>query len=309
MRKIIINVMITSGLLMILIGFGISKKESINTLFNHYFSSNNPEVILDDVNKYYRDYDFLFVQNTNNFRPTNYQELLNVYYTVINAGKDSFTFYCDTNYENCIKDVDKIANDKVLLSDINNFVHPYNAFSNIETEYDTLGKITIKLTKSYTNNDINKINKKINELYPKLVNNSNTLENIKSVHDYIINNAKYDSNRSDLRQDTYKSDIAYGPLFQGYAICGGYTDLMQLFLEKMNIKSYRVSSDTHIWNAVYINNKWYNLDLTWDDPVVSDGLDYLKHDYFLISTNELLEKEKTQHDFNKNVFIEVKGTN
>ena len=38
----------------------------------------------------------------------------------------------------------------------------------------------------------------------------------------------------------YKSEIAYGPLFEGYAVCGGYTDLMELFLEKMNIKSYKI---------------------------------------------------------------------
>ena len=35
---------------------------------------------------------------------------------------------------------------------------------------------------------------------------------------------------------TYKSNIAYGPLFENYAICSGYTDLMELFLEKLNIK-------------------------------------------------------------------------
>ena len=184
--------------------------------------------------------------------------------------------------------------------------HPYNAYSNIETEYDTLGKVTIKLTRNYTKEEIDKINKKIDELYPKLVTSDNVRDNIKNVHDYIINNSKYDSNRSDNNVVEYHSDIAYGPLFEGYAICGGYTDLMQLFLEKMNLKCYRISSQSHIWNAVEIDNKWYHIDLTWDDPVVSDGKDYLYNDYFLITTNELINKEKTQHNFNQKRFIELK---
>ena len=308
MKRFIVNLMITTGLLFIFIGLVMVRKEEINTLINKYLSPNK-EVELVDKNEYYRDYNFKFVQNTDDFTPEDFQDLLNIYYTVINSGKEIFTFYCDKEYTNCGKDISTIANDKGLLSDINNFVHPYNAYSNIETEYDSLGKITIKVSRNYTKDEIKKINKKVNELYPTLVTSDNVRDNIKNVHDYIINNSKYDSNRSDNNIVEYRSDIAYGPLIEGYAICGGYTDLMQLFLEKMNLKSYRVSSNTHIWNAVEIDNKWYHIDLTWDDPVVDDGKDYLKHDYFLITTKELVEKEQTQHIFNQKRFIEVKEVN
>lgn len=309
MRRLLFNITFTGGLLLILVGIIFMKKDDITTLFNNYLSPNNVEVKIDNKNEYYRNYDFKYVQNTDDFSPEDSQDLLNIYYTVINSGLETFTFYCDPEYDNCLKDISTIANDKKLLSDINNYVHPYNAFSNIETEYDSLGKITIKLTKSYKPEDIKKINKKVDELYKELVTSDKLEDNIKNVHDYIINNSKYDSERSDNGVAKYKSDIAYGPLFDGYAICGGYTDLLQLFLEKMNVKSYRVSSDSHIWNAVNINDKWYHIDLTWDDPVVSDGKDYLIHDYFLITTKDLQEKEKTQHNFNKDRFLEVKEVN
>lgn len=308
MKRFLLNLMVTFGLVLILVGLIIVRKEDITTLFNKYLSPNE-EVKLTTKNKYYRDYDFKFVQNTDDFTPQDYQDLLNIYYTVINSGSDTFTFYCDKDYTGCVEDIASIANDKLLLSDINNYVHPYNAYSNIETEYDSLGKITIKLTRNYKEDEINKINKRIDELYKELVTSDNLEENIKKVHDYIINNSKYDSNRSDNGIEDYRSEIAYGPLFDGYAICGGYTDLMQLFLEKMKVKSYRVSSNSHIWNALEVNNKWYHIDLTWDDPVVSDGKDYLKHDYFLVTTKELQDKEKTQHNFNKNRFVEVKEVN
>lgn len=295
----------TLGLLLIFIGLFLMKKDDINTIINKYFKWNNI-VTLGDKNEYYRDYDFDFVQNTNNFRPNNYQDLLNIYYTVLNAGKSNFTFYCPNSYDNCLSDVKKLANDQDTLSDINNYVHPYNGFNHIESEYDSLGRVTINIIRSYDDNDIKMITSKIDELLPQLVSNTNSLENnIKNVHDYIINNSKYDSNRSDKGVTSYKSDTAYGPLFEGYALCGGYTDLMELFLERMNIKSFKVSSENHIWNAVYINNNWKHLDLTWDDPVATDGTDYLEYNYFLIDTDQLLTLEQTEHNFNLKHYKEL----
>ena len=305
--RILVGFIFTAGLVLILIGLIIIRQEDIVTIISSYILPNNNNVALGNTNDYYRDYDFNFVKNTTNFTPSNYQDILNIYYTAINAGKVSFTFYCPKTYKKCIEDVQRLANDQDLLSDINNFVHPYNGFSHIETEYDSLGRVTLNVIRTYTDEQIALINQKVDYLYPLLVNETAPIEdNIRSVHDYIINNSKYDSDRSDRNIIKYKSDIAYGPLFEGYAICGGYTDLMELFLERMGVKSFKVSSDNHIWNAVMIGNTWYNLDLTWDDPVASDGKDYLEHNYFLINTNKLLSIETTQHFFNQDLYSELK---
>ena len=301
------KILATLGLIFIFIGLFLMKKDDIFTIFNDYVLKENKVVTIGEKNEYYRDYDFAFVKNTSNFSPSNYQDILDIYYTVINAGKSNFTFYCPKEYTSCIDDIKTLSNDQNTLSDINNYVHPYNGFSHIESEYDSLGRVTINVVRNYTEEDINLINKKIDELMPQLTSNYNSWEtNIKNVHDYIINNARYDSARSDNNVLTYKSDTAYGPLFQGYAICGGYTDLMQLFLERLNVKNFRVSSDNHIWNALYINNTWKHLDLTWDDPVSSDGKDYLYHKYFLVN-NEQMKKEDEDlqdHIFDKKVFQE-----
>ena len=48
----------------------------------------------------------------------------------------------------------------------------------------------------------------------------------------------------------------------------------------------------HVWNVVKINNEWLHLDLTWDDPVSSDGKDYLYHKYFLINTEGLIKADE-----------------
>ena len=302
------KVLFTIGLVLILVGTILIKKDSIITFVNSY-TQPNTRVKIDYKNKYYRNYDFIFVQNSEIIEPKNYQDLLNIYYTVINSGDSEFTFYCPKNYEKCNVDMEVIAKDQTLLSDINNYVHPYNAFSHIETEFDTAGKITITIQRAYTNEDTYKINEKVNEIYKNIYNDDLPIEtNIKNIHDYIINNTKYDTLRSDENIIKYRSDMAYGPLFEGYAVCGGYTDLMQLFLEKMNLKSYRVSSKEHIWNAVEINNKWYHIDLTWDDPI-SEEKDYLDDSYLLIDTNKLFSLEKEQHNFDQSIFLELKETN
>ncbi len=305
--KLLINLLFTSGLLLILIGLIILRQDDIITIIHNYILPKNAAVSLGEKNSYYRDYDFIFIKNTSDFSPKNYQDILNIYYTAINAGKNEFTFYCPSQYDQCLTDIQRLANDQTLLSDINNYVHPFNSFSHIETEYDTLGRVSIRIIKTYKDDEIKLIEEQVGVLYNQLVIPTNSVEdNIRNVHDYIINHAKYDSVRSDQNIVNYKSNIAYGPLFEGYAICGGYTDLMELFLEKMGIKSFKVSSDDHVWNAVFLNNNWYHLDLTWDDPVSRDGKDYLEHNYFLISTEKLLTLEKSQHIFNFDSYPELK---
>ncbi len=262
---------------------------------------------LPNKNIYYRDYDFNFVQNTDDFVPSKKQDLLNIIYTSINSGENNIIFYCPTEYKECLNDIDEIASNQELLSNINNYVHPYNSFRNIETKYDNFNKVEISLIKNYSEEQIIELNNKVDNLYEDLYNpNKSKRDNIKIFHDYIIDHTKYDENRSKNGKTLYYSDIAYGSLIEGHALCGGYSDAMQLFLEKMGIKSYRVSSDKHIWNAVYLDNTWYHLDLTWDDPITNTNADYLSHDYFLISTKQLSELNTEQHNFNKNIFSELK---
>jgi len=298
----------TIGLLLIFSGVFFIKQDNIMTIINTHVHPSKTTIILGDVNEYYRPYDFNFVQNTDDFSPDNKQDILNIYYTVINAGKDEFTFYCPTTYTDCLTEIQNLANNQDMLSDINNYVHPYNGFSHIATEYDSLGKVTITINKVYSDEQINMINNKVDEIMGQLYNqNISVKDNIKNIHDYIINNTKYDSARSDYEDTTYSSDTAYGALFEGYAICGGYTDLMELFLERMNIKSFKVSSPIHVWNAVNLDDKWYHLDLTWDDPVSDDGYDYLQHTYFLIDTNTLLNQEPDEHNFEFENYSELEA--
>ena len=134
---------------------------------------------------------------------------------------------------------------------------------------------------------------------------------IYAFHDYIINNTKYDeiyeSELKNKKKPTHQAAKANGPFFEGYAICSGYTDAMAIILDKLGVKNFKVASDTHVWNAVYINNKWVHLDLTWDDPVSADhSVNNLLHKFFLIDTETLEEFDITDHTFDKSVYLELK---
>ncbi len=257
-------------------------------------------------NDYYKEVDYDYVQITKDFSIKNYQHLLNAYYTILNGEDTTFILKCDESYKKCLDDVNELANNKLALSNMNSFVHPYNTFSSLETEFDTFGKITIKISKAYNRDQIKKIEEKVKNIIATVTDPAKThQQNIRALHDYIINNTVYDKQKSNTGQSNHESSIAYGPLIQGYALCGGYTDAMAIFLDYYNIKNYKVISENHIWNALLLDGKWYHLDLTWDDPVMSDGTNYLQHKFFLIDDKQLSAVQEDQHFYEKEVFTEV----
>ena len=99
---------------------------------------------------------------------------------------------------------------------------------------------------------------------------------------------------------------AYGPLVEGLGICSGYSDAMAIFLDKIGVKNFRVSNKEHIWNVIFLDKNWYHLDLTWDDPVTSDGQQVILYDFYLITTEELKNKNTLQHEYNNNLYLELK---
>ena len=242
-------------------------------------------------------------QATDNFYPQNKEDILDLFFTALNGGWDNITFFCTKNYENCIDDVESLADNSTELSKINNYVHPYNSYKRLILDYNTLGKITITIEKLYSDKDIEVINNKMDEIIASnITNNMTTKEKIKALHDYIINNTRYDEESAEKVKNNIKlTDVstykANGPLLNGKAICGGYSDTMAVFLSKLNIQNYKLFSDVHVWNYVLLDNKWYHLDLTWDDPVTDTKKDVLLHTFFLITEKELKELDTNEHDY------------
>jgi len=92
--------------------------------------SREPDIIIKSANSYKKNIDYAFVKNTDNYTPYSYQDLLNIFYSIINNGWSEFTFYCPEEYKSCIKDIEDISDNETLLTHLNNYVHPFNSFTN-----------------------------------------------------------------------------------------------------------------------------------------------------------------------------------
>lgn len=309
MKKIIIPVICILSILLVLLNINSITDQIIN-IINH--PSNNK---IETFNTYYKDANYIFVSNTTNYTPFSKQDILDIIYTLINSGTTSFTFYCPKEYSNCLEDVNTISNDADLLTHLNNFVHPFNSFTSINTTISDSGEINLKVKYLYTEEEKTKITTEVNNIISNLVKSEDDdYDKIKAIHDYIIENTKYDTDNN----KEIKSYNAYGALFNKKATCNGYTDLMAIFLTTMGYDNYKIAttnkndknSEGHVWNAVKIKDEWLHLDLTWDDPVSSDGKDYLYHKYLLITTEELITADSNitseDHNFDRAIYTELK---
>lgn len=250
-------------------------------------------------NEYYLDYDYSYVQNVDASSVKSYQDVLNTIYTILNSGDNSYSFYCE--YDNCINDIENIISDNKIVSNINNFVHPFNSFDSINVDIENNKKVTITNKKFYSDEEIIYIKTYINEFIThNITEGMNDQTKIKLFHDHIVNNTVYDESG---KENKYS---AYNLLTEGKSICGGYSDIMSIYLNILGIQNYKISSDNHIWNLINVDGAWYHLDATWDDPIANDGNQYLIHNFFLISTAELLSLDRVEHNFDRNVYSEAK---
>ena len=255
-------------------------------------------------NRYFTIDEFDFVNNYEEAEVHSKQEIIDSIYYLINSGVSYSERYCARDYVDCYKDMEEVSSDTNLLSVLNNYVHPYNSFDNIVFNFDER-VIQIEINHAYSDDEIQQLSSKVDQLIEENVDRSlPTKEQIRVIHDYIINHTEYDKLKTEnINDTTYKSNTAYGVLFEGYGICSGYSDAMKLFLDKLNIINYKISNDQHIWNLVNLDGVWYHLDLTWDDPVSDKNI--TRDSYFMITTKNLKALDDDVHYYNTVLFKEA----
>lgn len=117
---------------------------------------------------------------------------------------------------------------------------------------------------------------------------SSTYNNIKMVHDFLVDNTEYDSTLS--KDNIYN---IYGALINKACVCEGYAKAFKYLLDEMEIPCVMIigqatnskgETENHAWNYVQLNGNWYAVDTTWDDPVIIGNgyiTDEIKYKYFL----------------------------
>lgn len=139
------------------------------------------------------------------------------------------------------------------------------------------------LKEKFSNKDeieenLEQINKIVKELKDE-VNGYSNYEKIRNVHNWIIDNVKYDANA----EEPYS---ILGALIEGKAVCEGYARSFKYIMDNLQIPCVLVSgtgtnsqgeTESHAWNYVQLDGKWYAIDVTWDDPVIV-GNGYITED-------------------------------
>ncbi len=295
---------IIPGILVGILGYVVFNLESITDYTSDLVNA-KPEVVIEDANSYRYNDDYFFVQNSKDFIPYNKQDLYNIFYSIFNSGYETFTFYCPSEYTSCISDVEKIADDNILITNIGNYVHPFNNFNKIKVVTNNLGEVDVVITeRMYTDEMITAINSAVDKMFNEIITEDMKIDDkILKIHDYIIDHTYYDQEKNK------NSGNAYGTFIEGRAKCSGYADAMAIALTKLGVKNYKVASEKHVWNAVYLNGEWSHLDLTWDDPIVEGGAtvtDTIRHKFFMIDTDTLWSYDTDEHSFDPRVYLEVK---
>ncbi len=99
-------------------------------------------------------------------------------------------------------------------------------------------------------------------------------ENIKIIHDYLVENIEYNQNYESAGANSYS---IYGALIQKEAVCEGYAKSFKYLVNAAGIECELVQgtatnsegvTEKHQWNSVYLDGNWYYVDVTWDDPIV-----------------------------------------
>ncbi len=102
------------------------------------------------------------------------------------------------------------------------------------------------------------------------------------IHDRLAASCKYDTT---VQAESY---TAFGALVKGLAVCQGYSIAYAQLLNELGVECGTVYSfkDNHMWNSVKVNGFWYNVDVTYDDPL-PDLTNQVYHSFFLKSAAAL----------------------
>lgn len=146
-------------------------------------------------------------------------------------------------------------------------------------------------SKQEVDDAINKVEKVKNIIVQNR--SGNDYDDIKMVHDYLVDNIQYDTSIS--KAHIYN---LYGALINGEAVCEGYARSFKYLMDAMGIPCTIVigkgtnsegNTENHAWNYVQLDGTWYAIDTTWDDPVTTNGRvpQSTKYRYFLKGSNDM----------------------
>ena len=141
--------------------------------------------------------------------------------------------------------------------------------------------------------------------------NATKIQKVKVIHDYLILKKEYGASELD-------QTIA-GCLGSGFSpVCTSYALSMKYFCDAFGIQceivngisSNSLGTGRHVWNLInygenvdysnpnadYHQNTWYEMDVTWDDPINSET-DFIDYRYFNLTTAQMSQSRYRLYDY------------
>lgn len=149
----------------------------------------------------------------------------------------------------------------------------------------TTGTLTFNITYLTDKQKEAHVTAEVKKILPKIVKKGATqMEKVKAVHDYIVLNSSY-SNKTKNSQYS-----AYTLLTEGKGVCQAYALLMLKMFEELNVEAKYVKGYTnnehHAWILAKVDNEWYHIDPTWDDPI-GNKADEVRYKFFMLTDKQI----------------------
>ncbi|MBQ2744102.1 MAG: hypothetical protein IJF37_00590 [Lachnospiraceae bacterium] len=170
------------------------------------------------------------------------------------------------------------------------------------TQKQTQQETTTKKQSSSTSNSSNSTLSAAEQMAKKIVDGiiksgMSDFEKAITIHDWLTYNIDYDFTFTHYYEEETLRDRT--------GVCQGYALVYKMMCEMAGLEAGYVTgtgtngsgqTESHAWNQVKIDGKWYNVDVTWDDPA-APGKSFNDHtangyDYFLISDARIQKDHK-----------------
>lgn len=146
---------------------------------------------------------------------------------------------------------------------------------------------TIKFQMQYmmTKQEEDFVNAQVAKLLPTLFTaNAKDFDKVKAIHDYVVKKGQYSDKTKGSQYSTYTF------LTENKGVCQAYALLMHKMLQQAGLDVRYVKgsagNESHAWNLVKIDNEWFHVDATWNDPI-GNKVDQVTYKYFLLTDSQI----------------------
>lgn len=227
--------------------------------------------------------------------------------------------YSEKEFEELTNSIDNII-DRVLEENYDIYYYFDSYQISYLKEGSSIKEVSVSLKFSSDRESILKRNRevenKIKEIVKLIIKPGMTdFQKEIAVHNYIVNNTKYDEKNYEKGTVPKEANTSYGVLINGVGVCGGYASAMDKLLKAAGVECIIISGEAgengkyepHAWNLVKLDGEYYHIDATWNDPIYTfNGVrkDVLHFDYFNL-TDKQMSKD---HKWDRNKYPECNAT-